>query len=809
MNFISNFLNEHKSQTKHLLANTKIGMLGLAAAIFPQSVESQSKQIEEVVVSATKKKENASDVPITVTALTEETLKAMNVTNFDEYIEYLPNVTSGGRGPGQSTIYIRGMAVDPVNVFLSAAQGSSPNVALYLDEQPIQVPGRNLDVYVADMERIEVLAGPQGTLFGASSQAGTVRLITNKPKFDVLEGGFNGSLFDTDNGEGSSAFDGFINVPMSESWAVRGVVYQTKTGGYIDNVPGTWSGKGRGSFNSTATFQEDKNTALVEEDFNDSSYKGFRLSSAHTINDDWDLLITHIDQDITADGVFDYDPAIGDLKVSRYIEDTLEDSFTQTSITLEGRMGALDVIYTGSLLERTADQTVDYSGYANVGAYLPYYVCNAYDYTVCGSATVQVELYDENQRTTHEFRVSSNEFSELPFSYTAGVFMDESELKTQNDYGYLGTLSAAANNGTYGGYIANSPIPGAWAGNPNPRASQYRFFNDILRTEEQTSFFAEVTYPMTDKLDLLVGVRKYDLDLDFRGQSKFGYRGSNVSNGRNYDAAPHGTAPLNLSDEITKFTASYKATEDTMYYFTRSEGYRPGGFNRGGGKASSNPLFPDVPLTYKTDDVINIEFGIKTLLLDGSMRLNASYYNIEWTDIQVSRFDPKNVSILTFVENAADADVSGIEADMLWYPADDISIAAAMSYNDTEVTRIKAQIVEIAPVGSQLPLSPDFQWNTRIRKDSEFNGYPAYTQLAIKSAAESFSSLEKDKRYNQKSYRTVDFAYGVQVNNTQIEFFIRNLTDERAQLYFNDQDDVPRITTNRPRNIGMRASYRF
>ena len=396
-------LSRAKESINKITSHLSLGILGSVAAMAPQAVESQERQIEEVVVSATKKKENASDVPITVTALTEETLKEMNVSNFDEYIEYLPNVTSGGRGPGQSTIYIRGMAVDPVNVFLSAAQGSSPNVALYLDEQPIQVPGRNLDVYVADMERIEVLAGPQGTLFGARSQAGTVRLITNKPKFDVQEGGFNTSLFDTAGGSRSYAFDGFLNVPISVSWAVRGVVYQTKSGGYIDNVEGTWSGKGRGSFNSTAEFLEDKNTALVEDDFNDSSYKGFRLSSAYSINEDWDLLVTHVDQDITADGVFDYDPAIGDLKVSRFIEDTLEDSFNQTSITLEGRMGSLDAIYTGSLLERTADQTVDYSGYANVGAYLPYYVCNAYDYTVCGSATVQVELYDENQRTTHEF----------------------------------------------------------------------------------------------------------------------------------------------------------------------------------------------------------------------------------------------------------------------------------------------------------------------------------------------------------------------------------------------------------------------
>jgi iron complex outermembrane receptor protein len=132
-------LSRTKEQLSKIKNHISLGILGSVAAIIPQAVDGQERQIEEVVVSATKKKENASDIPVTVTALTEETLKEMNVSNFDEYIQYLPNVTSGGRGPGQSTIYIRGMAVDPVNVFLSAAQGSSPNVALYLDEQPIQV----------------------------------------------------------------------------------------------------------------------------------------------------------------------------------------------------------------------------------------------------------------------------------------------------------------------------------------------------------------------------------------------------------------------------------------------------------------------------------------------------------------------------------------------------------------------------------------------------------------------------------------------------------------------------------------------
>ena len=181
-----NFINT-KEQLNKIKNKLSFGVLGAVAAIVPQTAESQERQIEEVVVSATKKDESASKVAVTVTALTEETLKEMNVSNFDEYVQFLPNVSSGGRGPGQSTIYIRGMAVDPVNVFLSAAQGSTPNVALYLDEQPPQVPEANLDVYVADMERIEVLPGPQGTLYGASSQAGTVRMITNKPKYNERE----------------------------------------------------------------------------------------------------------------------------------------------------------------------------------------------------------------------------------------------------------------------------------------------------------------------------------------------------------------------------------------------------------------------------------------------------------------------------------------------------------------------------------------------------------------------------------------------------------------------------------------------
>ena len=146
-----------------------------------QKVEQRNGGVPVIVVTAQRRSEDLQDVPVSVQALGQEGLEQLNIDTFEDYLEQLPTVTAGGSGPGQSTIYIRGLASTTPNLTTAGVAGLAPNVALYLDEQPLSQPGRNLDVYAADMERIEVLSGPQGTLFGASSQAGVVRLITNKP----------------------------------------------------------------------------------------------------------------------------------------------------------------------------------------------------------------------------------------------------------------------------------------------------------------------------------------------------------------------------------------------------------------------------------------------------------------------------------------------------------------------------------------------------------------------------------------------------------------------------------------------------
>ena len=190
-------------------------------------------EIEEVVVTARKKTESLQDVPLSVSALRESALDEKGISVFEDYLLQLPSVTAGGSGPGTSTIYIRGLASTTPNLTTAGVAGLAPNVSFYLDEQPLAQPGRNLDVYAADMARIEVLAGPQGTLFGASSQAGVVRMITNKPVIGETSGNVEVESRFMPDGDSGAKVELVGNMPIGESTAARLVAYRDKKGGYI------------------------------------------------------------------------------------------------------------------------------------------------------------------------------------------------------------------------------------------------------------------------------------------------------------------------------------------------------------------------------------------------------------------------------------------------------------------------------------------------------------------------------------------------------------------------------------------------
>jgi outer membrane receptor protein involved in Fe transport len=198
--------------------------------------------LQEVIVTANRRAESLQNVPIAMLVLTGDTLGKLNATTFDDFVKYLPGVTAHGVGPGQNNIYMRGLATTGVVIQGAGYIGGFPNVAVYLDEQSAQLAYRNLDVYAADLERVEILEGPQGTLFGAGAQAGVVRYITNKPKLDVTEAAVNAGYATTAHGAPSDNLDATVNIPLiPDRLAVRGVIYNERRGGYIDNIPATFA----------------------------------------------------------------------------------------------------------------------------------------------------------------------------------------------------------------------------------------------------------------------------------------------------------------------------------------------------------------------------------------------------------------------------------------------------------------------------------------------------------------------------------------------------------------------------------------
>ncbi|KMT64853.1 TonB-dependent receptor [Catenovulum maritimum] len=793
------------------------------AAAFSQA--SSEAEIEVIEVTSSKRVKNMQKVPVAIQALSSQTLAEQNLSNLDSLNLYLPNVNIASRGPGQADIFMRGMAIQPIAVMLSGAQGTMPNVAVYLDEQPVTAPGRNIDVYTHDLERVEVLAGPQGTLFGASSQAGTIRYITNKPTRGTFEASTSLGFANTKHGETSHSAQGMLNLPITDDLSLRLSAYTVLQGGYIDNRFGEFTLDPTINPNSIvniegASYQMADNLSLVEDDFNQNRYQGFRLSGQYWIDDDWQLLLQHNAQQIEADGVFDMDPEVGDLAVSRFFPDTLEDEFKQSALTLSGRIQQLEVLYSGSVLKREVNQQIDYTGYNNTGAYIAYYTCTYTNPNYIANYNIPASLITEQReckdptkgfvgqqshdKTTHELRFvyDAHRFVDSVF----GIYLDDFLLETQDDYVYLAAPEL--------GFAPNAPISTANNINPNTRAPGVTFFNDVTRSEKQQAVFAELSFHLTEQLSATFGARKYKIETGISGSSNFAdgiFQGSvNTDRGRDYDVSGgHSDKPWIQKDTIYKFNLSYNWQLDKLIYATYSEGFRPGGFNRGGGIESNNPEFPTVSTTYNTDDVKNYELGFKSTWLDNRLRFNANAYHIEWQNMQVSRFDPQNVSILTFIENAADAEINGLEADAVWQVTPDWRLFSAFSYIKSELTQLKAEAIELVSVGSALPLTPKFQGNLRSQYSWQLGEYWLDWHFAWVYSASSWSSIVAEQREKQDSYQIMNTSINLDLNNWQLQIYLDNLADERAKLFINDQDDIKRVTVNRPRTLGIKLKYRY
>jgi outer membrane receptor protein involved in Fe transport len=742
------------------LTKLHCAVLTAIAASGPLYAEEVKKKenatIEIIEVTATKRAESIQEVPVTVTALTGDSLEVLGVANFDQYVEFLPNVVFQGTGPGQNEIYIRGAATTQTNISVSSVQALQPSVAFYLDEQPVSMQGRNLDIYATDVERIEVLPGPQGTLFGASSQSGTVRLITNKPSHDGFAAGLDTSTSFTKGGDMSNSVEAYFNLSLSDSLAVRVAAYNDSQGGWIDNI---LNAPGQGGYTGSAevisrisggalTNPENvpvttpQNDALVEDNFNTANYAGARFGLSYIINNEWDLLVQHTQQTLDTEGVFAYDPNLdGESSTNRFTPENNNDDFGLTTWTLEGRLEHLDIVYTGGYLDRDINSTIDYTGYTNGGSFSAYYVCNYSGTPETQECVDPTKFYKEEtstSRITHEFRVNTS--AENSWRVTAGVFYDSQELSTVGQFKIANTeLFPDLQRTLAGNEGVNS--------NGGPFPSEVSFVNDITHTIDQIAVFGQLEYDITDTVTASFGARWYEIEDTYKGATTtadvsgrlraFGdgsdaalteFFGADeaaaiqaaIANGQLDTSLLDSNGTLTVDDVIIKTSLDWQVSKDVLLFASYSEGFRPPVTNRvGGGSAKNQEGAFDgfrIPVYSTTDSLDNIELGFKSTLFDQTLRFNATAYYSKISDLQTSRFDPTNISFLVFTDNVGDAEIKGIDGDFTWAATDNLVISGAFSFIDSELTSVNDQLAGIAPsVGSRLPYSAEFSGNLQAR----------------------------------------------------------------------------------------------
>jgi iron complex outermembrane recepter protein len=880
---------------------------GAAPAFAQETTAENDRGIAEIVVTATRREESLNKVPLAIQALSGDSLSDLNITKFDKLIEYLPNVRSASRGPGASSIFIRGLSTDSPGLQIAGTAGAQPTVALYINDAPASLVGRNLDLYAVDLQRVEVLAGPQGTLFGASAMGGAVRYITNKPDVGEFHTGFNGTYAFTKGGKESVAGDAFINIPIvKDKLALRAVFYTDRQGGYIDNVAATFQmpfdghvgEAGRlptgnpllvmraiqscqltattvvancnGSQYTPPTRQTINNDAFVKDNYNDATYRGGRIALTWKITDDWSVDLMHLRQELDTDGVFDYEPSVGDLKVTKFNNNSLRDKVDLSTLTISGRLGGLDLIYSGSFLNHRATQVADYAGYSNIGLYLPYYECDrgvyytaAYNGNIgntCYAPNKSYQVRNRTKRMTQEFRITTP--ADKRIRGTFGVFYDNNKLFDNTDWSYL--------NEAAGFIYRRAPNPSVNANDASIRPVKVGFFNDIQRKDKQFAVYGEASFDIVpEKLIFTGGLRYYNEKASINGSSNGSFGGSRgVYNPATGTYTPSATPPAfyNVSANLNvlyanaspaKYTGvlykanlTYKFGEGSLVYATYSDGFRPGGFNRRPCRVPSAicPTNADfVRLgTYVPDKVQNYEIGGKFSLLNRSLQINLAAYQIDWSNIQITLFD-QNISNQTFTTNLVDARIKGVEGDITWRATPEFTFNSAFSYNDSKLTKYRKSTTVIRPLGGPLALSPKFQFNARLHWEKELSsGLRPFAQAGFHYVGKSISDVidNVDIRYQasnptlgyvasipvtyngvvvrpgdviapipaaQKlnSYSTISASFGVSKDDWRIELFGDNLTDARPQLYKSGNDGENRTTTSRPRTIGLRFSYQM
>ncbi|MBV8457529.1 MAG: TonB-dependent receptor, partial [Acetobacteraceae bacterium] len=698
--------------------------------------------LAEVVVTATRRSESSQNVPITMQALDGQTLQQLHVSSFEDYVRMLPNLSSADNGPGQNEIFIRGVSAGSQATQASGIIGLWPSVAVYLDDQSVQLPNQNLDVYMVDINRIEVLEGPQGTLFGSGAEAGAIRYITNEPKLNAVEGNFSGDYGITAHGDPNTALTGVLNLPIiPDRLAMRFVAYNDRQGGYIDNVPGTFTRKdtdfGVGSANFPAVNGHCpdggvnngfcvppgspvlNNSGLVRNNINPVTYQGARVGALYKFSDDWDLLLTQSYQSLDAEGVFYQHPFSPDgqplspQEVVLFAPSYHYEKDSNTAWRLKGKAEALDLIYTGGLLTRNVENQADYTNYAR-GIYGDYYQCygpgsggNKTLKSTCFSPLEPLPSNQQNRHFQNELRAQTP--GDWRLRGILGFFQEKNVIYDETYYNNISVPACTSNGppgspGNSGCFSIEGTFPDTTVQYPGLQNKATSFFNDALRQERQIAEFTSVSFDLTPQLTLTGGARHFAFFNSLAGvvQTAFGCFQAGTPPGGCHDPAfSTNLNAANLSD--TESGWRYQANlswniDPTLFdhqqhilaYLTFSQGFRPGGFNQNGG--SLHGLGPDgqpqfvLPASYHPDKLNNYEFGWKTnwRLLDRYVQWNTSFYREDWNNVQISFFDPPFTGTAFFDDNGQNFRINGAETQLAAQLWGGLTLRGAAAWNSSE-----------------------------------------------------------------------------------------------------------------------------
>ena len=739
----------------------------ISISLFP--VASFTQEIEEIIVTANKREQTVQDIPMNISVLTSEVMTERGIYNPEDYLRTLAGVST----PGGDTYYtMRGLNT-------GTAQVSSGTSNTYMGE--ISMGMTNL----YDVNRIEVLRGPQGTLYGSNAVGGTIRYITAMPQFDEFEGNVTVEAVDKKLADDTGFnYNFMVNVPFSENFAMRAVYTSGENPGIYQNVAtgrkdiGTQEDdeyrlmfryqNGPLDINAMVMKRERFDFGQKEKGNADKPGTADIVDANCSYNAAWYYGDTCSRVYATAGGdLSGYDPSVAFYS---FTDETFDVESTVTSLTAEYDFETFTAMLILADYDFKDSYVTDWSRIDTDDLYPdPLY------------------YYGDAGRDTQEIRLSST--TDGPFQWTVGYFnteyegapnsVTEWEVSTADGLDYIKSyMGFTSHNGTYDPSVYRSPY-----GDTSYRGNQgflvYGSYNYYNYAEEE-AFYASVDYTV-DKWTFTVGMRDFELSDGFK-TSEYGIFYESADNtgcdGTEAVGATCSEENGKESDNRFKYTVAYEVDDDLTLFAVSSVGYRSGGNNAALPFFCANdPEAAGFKRRYTSDEAENTEIGVKSR--GDNYTLNATYFWVDWTGIQVT---VRPACGWSFTYNGGEAETSGVELDFSYDISDNLVLDIAGSFISAEISNDIASLG--ASAGDRLPNIAEEQLSMGLSYRFEMFNSPAFARADFNYYGESFATFAEDREDMSPSYTQVNFNLGMEIDDTsRVQLSVSNLTDERSEAF--------------------------